>query len=180
MIGDPDASSLMVYPAGPEDVGYRLDRWLADRLADSSRHQIQLEIKAGSIRVNDRVEPNRYRLREGDHVEVRTRAPRVASPMLPWPVELSVVHEEEAFLVIEKPVGMVVHPAPGHQRGSGASPRLRHRPPGQPLHRRRHQPPRPGCRPGVKVEAATVWASPVSPAFLDYGGPYGRKSRRRV
>jgi len=91
----------------------RLDRFLADQLA-YSRTQAARLIADGRIRVNGRQARSSLRLDRGDVVEVTlpgTAAPRT---LMPRARELTVVFEDEALLVLDKPAGLVVHPAPGH------------------------------------------------------------------
>jgi 23S rRNA pseudouridine1911/1915/1917 synthase len=92
----------------------RLDRFLADQLA-LSRTQAARLIADGAVSVNDAPGRAGRPLARGDRVVVR-RLP-VAAPrreLVPWHVPLAVVHEDEDVLVLDKPAGMVVHPAPGH------------------------------------------------------------------
>ena len=92
----------------------RLDRFLADQLA-MSRTQAARLLAEGMVRVNDRPARASLCLSQGDSVRVEipaTRASRHA--IMPHPIELKVVFEDDLLLVIDKPAGLVVHPAPGH------------------------------------------------------------------
>ncbi|MBI4501035.1 MAG: RluA family pseudouridine synthase [Gemmatimonadetes bacterium] len=92
----------------------RLDRFLADQLA-MSRTQAARLLAGGWVLVNDRPARASQCLVQGDSVRVEipaTRAPLRA--LTPHPIELKVVFEDDLLLVIDKPAGLVVHPAPGH------------------------------------------------------------------
>jgi 23S rRNA pseudouridine1911/1915/1917 synthase len=91
----------------------RLDRFLADQLALSRTVAARL-IAEDAITVNGTPSRASRLLERGDVVSVTL--PTVAPPreITPWAVPLAVVHEDEALLVLDKPAGMVVHPAPGH------------------------------------------------------------------
>jgi 23S rRNA pseudouridine1911/1915/1917 synthase len=104
--------------AGPEDAGQRLDVVL-HRLAGEgvSRARIQEWIKAGKAQVNGRVAAKAgLRLEPGDELALAME-PQPAS-LAPEPGALDVVREERDFLVLNKPAGLTVHPAPGEKHGT--------------------------------------------------------------
>jgi 23S rRNA pseudouridine1911/1915/1917 synthase len=93
--------------------GARLDHFLVSRELPLTRSQVRRLIDAGDVRVNrERVKPG-TKLRSGDEVEVVLRPPEPASP-IPQAIELRVLFEDAHLIVIDKPAGLVVHPAPGH------------------------------------------------------------------
>jgi len=95
--------------------GERLDSALAVRGAAPSRAAAQRLIDAGAVRVNGRSVPKRHRLTAGDVVTVEQRpAPTVPSV----DVDVPVVYEDPQLMVVDKPAGLVVHPAPGHPAGT--------------------------------------------------------------
>src|SRR4051794_40336553 len=99
-----------------EAAGQRLDRFLMARLPGQSRSALQRLIDAGEARVNGAASKPGYHLRPGD--EVTWRLPTPSIPTLePEPIPLDVVFEDDDLLVINKPKGMVVHPAPGNWTG---------------------------------------------------------------
>ena len=98
--------------------GERLDKWLAGRLPDHSRTEIQRWIKEGLVRVNGRASKPGYKLEPGDVVEVDVPASQPYEGARPEPIPLNILYEDEDLLVIDKPAGMVVHPAPGHTSGT--------------------------------------------------------------
>ena len=107
---------------GRTEAGRRLDRYLAARLpADVSRRMIQRCIAGGEVTVNDqRVKAHRP-LRMGDVVRARCvwLPPKTGEhPPVAQPIPLSIVYEDDQLLVINKPPGLVTHPAPGHWDGT--------------------------------------------------------------
>ena len=95
----------------------RLDAWLAARLEGVSRSRIQALIVSGAIRVDGGpVRPN-LRLRGGMEVEVALPPPAPAAPA-PEDIPLRVLFEDADVIVIDKPAGLVVHPAAGHAAGT--------------------------------------------------------------
>jgi 23S rRNA pseudouridine1911/1915/1917 synthase len=102
--------------ADPDDRGLRLDVFLAKRLENVTRSQIQLLNRAGAIRVEGREDKAGYRIRGGETIEVDLRALEPA-PLTPEQIPLQIYFEDQDLAVIEKPAGMVVHPGSG--TGSG-------------------------------------------------------------
>jgi 23S rRNA pseudouridine1911/1915/1917 synthase len=100
--------------AAGEDAGLRLDAFLAARGATPSRAAAQRLIEAGAVTVEGRARPKNHRLAEGERVSVRA-SEEAARSRDPEPVELRIVHEDEHLLVVDKPAGLVTHPAPGHR-----------------------------------------------------------------
>lgn len=94
----------------------RLDRFLADRLR-LSRTRITGLIEERHVTVNGAVPRKSYRPEAGDVIEVRVPAPETPS-LEPQDLPLSIVHEDDDLVVVNKPPGMVVHPAPGHPDGT--------------------------------------------------------------
>ena len=109
----------------PQDVSERLDRWISRRLPDRARHQIQKDIQAGRIRVNGDLRPARYIVVPGDRVTYEM-PDEAATRLQPESIPLNIVFEDEHLLVINKPAGLVVHPAPGNEGGTLANALLAH------------------------------------------------------
>ena len=95
----------------------RLDAWLAARLPELSRSRAAQLIEAGRVRVNGEAVRKSHRPEPGEIVEVEVPAPVAAEPEA-QPIPLTIVFEDEDLLVIDKPAGLVVHPAPGHASGT--------------------------------------------------------------
>lgn len=100
-----------------DDAGERLDKFLASQLRDVSRSQVQQWIKDERVTVNGRPAKASYRLSVEDVVEVEVPE-AVPLEVVAEPLPLNVVYEDNDLLVVNKPRGMVVHPAPGHETGT--------------------------------------------------------------
>jgi 23S rRNA pseudouridine1911/1915/1917 synthase len=99
--------------AGPDDAGLRLDAFLAASGAASSRAAAQRLIERGEVTVDGEARSKNHRIDEGARVVVQARdqaEPRQDADS----VSFGVVHEDEHLLVVDKPAGVVTHPAPGH------------------------------------------------------------------
>jgi len=109
-----------------QDRGTRLDRFLADRAGDVSRARVQALLKAGQARVNGSAvtSPN-HRVEAGDRIELLVPAPAPATPE-PEAISLTVVYEDKDIIVIDKPAGLVVHPAAGNWTGTLVNALLAH------------------------------------------------------
>ena len=95
----------------------RLDKWLADR-TDISRSRLKTLIEGGAVSVAGAVETSpRRKLREGDIVVLDEPAPVDPRPK-PEAITLDITYEDEALLVVNKPAGMTVHPAPGSRQST--------------------------------------------------------------
>ncbi len=123
-------SGAQVFDVDAAGAGERLDRFLghaaAERRVALSRTRLKALIEAGEIRVDGAVarDPS-MRLAEG--ARITFEAPQVReSPLLGEDLPLDVVHEDEHLIVIDKPAGLVVHPAPGHADGTLVNALIRH------------------------------------------------------
>ena len=97
--------------------GERLDKFLTDQLPNLSRSHLQKLIKSGNITVNqENVKPN-YKLSRGNQVFVEIPDPEELD-IIPEDIPLDILYEDQDLLVVNKPKGMVVHPAPGHYSGT--------------------------------------------------------------
>lgn len=108
-------------------IGERLDKALADHLPDISRTQWQQLIKTGRVILNGRLVKSSLRLEGGEHIVV-TLPDVVETALLPEAIPLDIRYEDDDFLLVNKPAGMVVHPATGHQSGTLANAVLAHCP----------------------------------------------------
>lgn len=99
--------------------GERLDKALSQILTQYSRNRIQTWITQGRVKVNELIVPAvRQPVFAGDHIElIPTLADEIAA-FVPEPIALDIVHEDPSVIVINKPVGLVVHPAAGNWQGT--------------------------------------------------------------
>jgi len=101
----------------PPERGERLDLVLSRRMVFPTRSQVKRVIEQGLVTVNRRVEKAGYRVREGEIVCV-IREPVRPAEAEPEDLPLAVVYEDDDIIVVDKPAGMVVHPAAGNYRGT--------------------------------------------------------------
>lgn len=118
----------MIFTVPPQAAGQRLDRWLADLLAEHSRSEVQRWLKEGLVRVASLPAKASHKLEPGQLVEVATPPPKPESRAAAEAIPLTIVYEDADLLVIDKPAGMVVHPAPGHSGGTLVNAVLAHCP----------------------------------------------------
>lgn len=97
----------------PSDVGGRLDQYLVTVVPDLTRAQIQRLIRNEQILVSGRPAKSSERLRGGELVRVTVPPPRPTT-LIATEMPLAIVYETDDLLVVNKPAGLVVHPAPGH------------------------------------------------------------------
>lgn len=109
-------SAPVLLTATATDSGKRLDQFAA-QAGDLTRSAITRLIECGSVTVNGQAATKNYRLREGDHVEVTLPEPEPCEA-LPQNIPLDIVYEDDDLIVVNKPVGMVVHPAAGNPDGT--------------------------------------------------------------
>jgi 23S rRNA pseudouridine1911/1915/1917 synthase len=107
--------------------GGRLDRFVAARLADLSRTAVQRLIDGGFITLNGAVCKASDRVGPGDAIVVRIPPPAPAE-LIAEDIPLAIVYEDADVVVIDKPAGLVVHPAAGHDRGTLVNALLSHAP----------------------------------------------------
>jgi 23S rRNA pseudouridine1911/1915/1917 synthase len=100
------------------EAGERLDRWLLGHELGPSRNQWQKLIERGAVLVDGEPKPARYRVRAGDLVSCRIPEPEESSLEPDPEVEFEFVYVDDDIAVVDKPAGLVVHPAPGHRTGT--------------------------------------------------------------
>ena len=113
------------FSSEPADAGSRLDHFLAARISDLSRSRIQALMEEGHVLVNDEPKLRSCKLRGGDRI-VLTVPPAISSENLPEDIALEILFEDDDLIVINKPPGLVVHPAPGHAGGTLVNALLHH------------------------------------------------------
>jgi 23S rRNA pseudouridine1911/1915/1917 synthase len=114
---DNESSRTSFYSITAEDENKRIDAFLASHVKDLTRSRGQSLIRDGHIKVNDLSVKASYRLKTGDNISL------FIPPVLPWrlqpeKMDLPIVHEDSSIIVLNKPPGLVIHPAPGHKDGT--------------------------------------------------------------
>jgi 23S rRNA pseudouridine1911/1915/1917 synthase len=95
-----------------DDGGARLDRFASERCPDLSRSQVQKLIREGCVKVKGRTARSSLRLEAGDEIDIAIPSLPL-SPLAPENIPLDIVYEDADVLVVDKPAGLTVHPAPG-------------------------------------------------------------------
>ncbi len=96
----------------------RIDKFLAEHMQHSSRNRIQTAAEAGCIFVGDRPVKSNYKVRPGDVVTLRLNRPKHDTSIHAEDIPLDIVYEDNDLMVVNKPVGMVVHPGAGNFSGT--------------------------------------------------------------
>lgn len=106
----------------------RLDRYLSQNLSDLSRSRIQQLIEQGHVQVNDQIcTSKKVNLKIGDRISLDI--PAIAPlQLLAADIPLDILYEDEELIILNKPAGLVVHPAPGHPEGTLVNAILAHCP----------------------------------------------------
>ena len=117
--------SALTLPVPPEAAGVRIDAWLAEQREDLTRSAAARLLEDGQVTAGDKPLPKNYRLRGGETLTVLL--PEVQeTELLAQDIPLDVVYEDEDVIVLNKPKGLVVHPAPGHADGTLVNALLHH------------------------------------------------------
>jgi 23S rRNA pseudouridine1911/1915/1917 synthase len=112
-----DSDKVFFFSISDSDREERIDSYLASQVDDLTRSRVQELIKTGLVKVNGLVTKPSYRLRPGD--QIRLCIPPPSSYHLePESIQFSTVYEDASLIVVDKPPGLVVHPAPGHPAGT--------------------------------------------------------------
>ncbi|MCM3171137.1 RluA family pseudouridine synthase [Paenibacillus sp. MER 99-2] len=107
----------MEWTVSSEHKKERIDKYITESIDNVSRSQVQLWISEGHVTVNSGVVKANAKLAEGDLVVLQIPEPK-AVEIIPEDIPLEVVYEDSDVIVINKPRGLVVHPAPGHTSGT--------------------------------------------------------------
>ena len=105
------------YVVTPENIGNRIDKWVSQENTSITRSSIQKLIDSGNILVNDKQVSKNYKLRLNDKIYIMIPDP-VELDVLPQNIPVEIVYEDDDLLVVNKPKGMVVHPAAGNPDGT--------------------------------------------------------------
>ena len=116
MWNNADEANLVYCEVQPDDAGTRLDQF-ASKCAELTRSAAARLIEEGAVTVNSKAVAKNYKVAAGDAVEITIPEPEPAEA-LPENIPLDIVYEDADIIVINKPVGMVVHPAAGNPTGT--------------------------------------------------------------
>ncbi|PMB16965.1 RluA family pseudouridine synthase, partial [Fischerella thermalis CCMEE 5319] len=111
-----------------EEQGERLDRYLTERLTDLSRSRIQQLIEQGQVQLNGKIcTSKKTSVKRGDRISLEI-PPAEPLELTPEDIPLDILYEDDQLLILNKPAGLVVHPAPGHPDGTLVNAILAHCP----------------------------------------------------
>ena len=110
-------NEIIKLTAEEDDAGERLDVFLSQILSEKTRSFLQKLVKNGNVTINKKAVKAGYKMREGDIAEIEMPSPEVPE-ILPENIPLDILYEDDQVLIVNKPKGMVVHPAPGHSSGT--------------------------------------------------------------
>ena len=117
---------LIEVVAGADAAGSRTDRFLADAIGDLSRSRVKSLIEAGAVRRQGALVRNPAEtVHAGDHFSLQRPCPVAAIP-LPQAIPFTILYEDSDLIVLDKPAGLVVHPAPGNEDGTLVNALLAH------------------------------------------------------
>ncbi len=106
------------FEVDPGQTVLRIDKYLAGRMLNSSRNKIQDSANNGNIRVNDVVVKRNYKVKPGDVVTIVLSYPPREIEIIAQDIPLTIVYEDDSFIIVNKNPGMVVHPSYGHYSGT--------------------------------------------------------------
>ncbi|CAN5530380.1 MAG: RluA family pseudouridine synthase [Chloroflexia bacterium] len=109
---------ILKFTVPGEQQGVRVDRLVTEHLSDTSRSYVQRLIEGGDVLVNGFAQRPSYKVNTGDRVEVRVPPPEMPADVRPDEILIPIVYEDDDLIVFDKPAGLVVHPAPGHEHGT--------------------------------------------------------------
>ena len=106
----------LVVSNGQEPI--RLDKFLTARIENISRNKVQQAIDGGRVLVNNKTASANYKIRPGDNIVCFSDKQAVGEEIIPEKMPLNIFYEDEELLIINKPPGLVVHPASGNYSGT--------------------------------------------------------------
>ena len=96
----------------------RIDRFLTEKVANTTRNRVQNAIDAGNVLVNGKPTKANYKIKGLDEIKVFFETPPRDTEVIPEAIPLDIVYEDDHLLIVNKPAGMVVHPAHGNWTGT--------------------------------------------------------------
>ncbi len=115
----------IILTAAEEDSGSRIDKYISDNIAQLTRSSVQGLISAGAVLADGKAVSKNYKLRGGEEISVEIPDPEPMDAQ-PEDIPLNIVYEDADLLVVNKPKGMVVHPAHGNWSGTLVNALLHH------------------------------------------------------
>src|SRR3954468_2862173 len=97
---------------------YRIDKFLMNRIEGATRNKIQQAIDAGLVTVNGQPVKSNFKVKANMEIIVFSYNHPDESDVVPEPMEINIVYEDDSIMIIDKPAGMVVHPGSGNYRGT--------------------------------------------------------------
>ncbi|MHA7131277.1 RluA family pseudouridine synthase [Algoriphagus namhaensis] len=104
----------------------RIDKFVSDKLANATRNKVQQALDTGNILVNGQQKKSNYKVKPGDVIQVLLESPPKDNEVYPENIPLDIRYEDPHLLVVNKPAGMVVHPAHGNWTGTLANALVHH------------------------------------------------------
>ncbi|MEJ7575658.1 MAG: RluA family pseudouridine synthase [Pyrinomonadaceae bacterium] len=120
-VDEETGASNLTFQVSEEDVGARLDAFLAARIAEKSRARIKRLIETGDVLVNNAVVKPAHKLRAGETIEIEFTETLPLTELAPENIPLEIVYEDAELAVVNKPAGLVVHPGAGVSSGTLAN-----------------------------------------------------------
>ncbi len=115
-----DQNSHLTFSVTADEAGQRLDAFLAERIEGWSRARLQRLIDDGDVLVGGKLAKSAYKVRGNDEIEIELTA-HLAEAFTPEDIPVDVVYEDDDLIVVNKPAGLVVHPAAGISQGTLAN-----------------------------------------------------------
>ena len=106
------------FTVDPGQSPLRVDKFLMSRIENVTRNKIQQAAKAGSIFVGENPVKSNYKVKGGDLIKVLFTHPPYENLLLPEPLPIDIIYEDDLLVVVNKPAGMVVHPGHGNYSGT--------------------------------------------------------------
>ena len=118
-------SERIVLKVGKEEVGQRLDVFLSAKVEQTSRSNFRRWINSGHVTIQGQLTKASHRVKRDEEIYV-VPAPSEPSDLLPEPISLKIIYEDNELIVVDKPAGLVVHPGAGNRQGTLANALLYH------------------------------------------------------
>jgi 23S rRNA pseudouridine1911/1915/1917 synthase len=110
----------------PKQQLLRIDKFLIDRLPNTTRSKIQSATKAGNIKVNGEVVKSNYKVRPADEISIVLSYPKEDIELIAEDIPLNIVYEDDDLMIVNKDAGMVVHPGYGNRQGTMVNALIHH------------------------------------------------------